>query len=78
MPRRKRHEKVSGYHIDRIERQARLMRIVLDEARLSLIPFKPHHDAIAEYNGATRRLLNILNDRPADWEEPHRGPMSGS
>lgn len=70
MPRRKRHEKIHAYHLNRIDRQACLLRLEIDQATLRLTPFRPHYDALSELNANLRRALNLLNDRPADWVQP--------
>ncbi len=78
MPRHKRSDRINDFHLTQIERQVALLRSVLDAATLSLTPFHPHYDAIAELETALRRVLNVLNDRPADWEEPYRVPFAGA
>lgn len=77
MPRRRRHEKISDYHLGQIERQVSLLEIELGNATLTLAPFCTHYNAIADLNGHLRAALNLLNDRPADYVRPHRAPMSG-
>ncbi|MBZ9999629.1 MULTISPECIES: hypothetical protein [unclassified Mesorhizobium] len=77
MPRRKRHETISSYHLGLVERQAWLLTKELREAQLALKPFTPHWEAIDQLHQDMRRALNLLNDRPADYERPHMAPMSG-
>lgn len=76
MARTKRHEKISGLDLRDIERQVGLLRIQLSHATLSLVPFRPHYDAISELNSDLTKALNLLNDRPADYQEPHHAPFS--
>lgn len=78
MPRYRRHDEISEYHRSRIERQAWLLTRELRDTQLSLKPFRQHWDAIDQLNRDINRALNLLNDRPADWERPHQAPMSGS
>jgi hypothetical protein len=52
------------------------LRVELQDAQLSLTPFREHYEAIAELHGHIRRALNVLNGRPAEFEEPHAAPMS--
>lgn len=70
MPRRKRHDRITPYHLGRIDRQAALLRQAIDEATLDLTPFEPHYDALYQLRDDLRRALNLLNDRPADWVPP--------
>ncbi|MGE0282723.1 MAG: hypothetical protein AB7P20_19220 [Rhizobiaceae bacterium] len=76
MPHRRRYDTINEYHLHRIERQALLLRIALADADLRLTPFRPHSDAIAVLRGDLAKAINLLNDRPADYEEPHHAPFS--
>lgn len=76
MARTKRRDKISEYHLHRIEDQLRALRSVTDDALLKLTPFKPHYDAIMALHKQIWRTKNIMNDRPEEYEEPHRAPMS--
>ncbi|MER8407796.1 hypothetical protein NKH16_24425 [Mesorhizobium sp. M1307] len=76
MPHRRRHEQISEYHIAKIERQAWLLTVELRDAQLSLKPFHEHWDVIDRLHGDIKRAINLLNGRPADYEEPHFAPMS--
>lgn len=76
MARAKRHDSISQYHLDLIDRKISLLEIELGAAQLSLKPFSPHYDAISSLKQDLRKALNLLNDRPADYEEPHAAPMS--
>jgi hypothetical protein len=49
----------------------------MQAAQLALKPFRAHWDAIDALHGDLRKAINLLNDRPADWERPHQSPMSG-
>lgn len=60
-----------------IDRQAWLLAKELSAAQLVLVPFSPHYDACSDLHRDIRRALNLLNDRPADYEPPHKAPMSG-
>ena len=64
MPRRKRHDQISEYHLQRIERQVSLLETAITDATLSLRLFCPHCQAL-ELRGNLRVALNVLNDRPA-------------
>lgn len=77
MSRPKRFEKILGFHLQQVERQSHLLEIRLGEAELNLRAFSPHYDAILAFRHDLRRLLNLLNDRPADYRERSRGPMTG-
>lgn len=76
MPRRKRYDKVNEYHLHRIERQVVLLRDALMDATLRLTPFREHYDAIIQLQTDLLTALNLLNDRPADYQEPHGGHMA--
>ena len=78
MPRRKRNEKISGLLLGQIEDHMRKMKVVLRQAAISLTPFQPHYDAITGLERDMAKALNLLNDRPADFEEPHHAPFSQS
>lgn len=73
MPRRKRYDKIHVHHLQQIERQVSLLRIALSQATLTLTPFRPHYDGSSKLQDDLRCALN---DRPADYREPHVAPMS--
>ena len=77
MPRRRRRDTITPYHLEKIERQANLLELAIREAQLDLAPFQPHYDALNALNDHIRRALNVLKGRPPDHVEPHRAPMSG-
>lgn len=77
MPRQKRHDKINSFHLAAIERQVSLLKICLTDAQRSLSPFEAHYNAISSLADQLKVMLNLLNDRPADYREPHRGAMSG-
>jgi hypothetical protein len=77
MARYNRRDDISEYHLSRIDRQMALLRIALDDAQLSLTPFKPHYDAITGFKDRMREATNLLMDRPIDYQRPHAAPMSG-
>ncbi|CAH2409358.1 hypothetical protein [Mesorhizobium escarrei] len=76
MPRYRRRETISEYHLAKIERQATLLQRELRDAQLALKPFREHWEAVDRLHGDLKRALNLLNGRPADWERPHAAPMS--
>lgn len=78
MARPKRTEKICALHLRRIEDQIGQLRLVTRGAMVSLAPFQPHYDAVQELNQDLTKALNLLNDRPADYEEPHHAPFSQS
>lgn len=78
MPRRRRHEDISESQLALIERQMFSLNRVLDEAQLSLKPFRPHYEAISGLKKQMREAVNLLMDRPIDYERPHAAPMSGA
>lgn len=77
MPRRRRRDDISQAHLLAIEAQMRSLDGALDAATLSLTPFRPHYDAIGVLKKQMREALNLLKDRPIDYERPHAAPMSG-
>lgn len=78
MARPKRPEKISGLLLGQIEEQIGQLRLLTRSAMVSLAPFRPHYDAIHNLNQDLTKALNLLNDRPADYEEPHHAPFSQS
>lgn len=76
MVRRHRSKTINIYDLGEIERQASLLESKLRAGQLSLQPTSPHYDAAQELCVALRTALNLLNDRPADWIEPHQAPFS--
>ncbi|UCI23666.1 hypothetical protein [Mesorhizobium sp. B2-8-5] len=77
MPRHRRHDDISQSHLLAIEQQMHSLNRVLDAATLSLTPFRPHYDAIGVLKKQMREAVNLLKDRPIDYERPHAAPMSG-
>ncbi|QPC90309.1 hypothetical protein [Mesorhizobium sp. INR15] len=77
MARTKRHERISEYHLALIDRAVFKLRVEMQAAQLALLPFRAHYDALDALHSHLRGALNLLNDRPAGYEEPHRAPMSG-
>ncbi|RWI14448.1 MAG: hypothetical protein EOQ92_28870 [Mesorhizobium sp.] len=71
-----RRRRISEYHLARIERQACLLKHELRDAQLALKPFVEHWEVIIQLHRDINRALNVLNGRPADYEEPHAAPMS--
>ncbi|MER8555128.1 hypothetical protein NKH37_23575 [Mesorhizobium sp. M1217] len=76
MPRYRRHEEISEFHLAKIEWQAWLLTVELRDAQLALKPFCAHWETIDQLHRDMRKALNLLNNRPADYEEPHFAPMS--
>lgn len=77
MPRQKRRTVISHVHRAAIERQAELLRLDLSDAQRSLTPFEGHYNAISDFEKHLTVMLNLLNNRPAEYTVPHRAPMSG-
>lgn len=77
MPRRRRYPEINAYHLQQIDRAAWLLGKELSAAQLILKPFCPHYEACSALQDDIQRALNLLNNRPADYEEPHRAPLSG-
>ncbi|MDX8499867.1 hypothetical protein RFM99_15720 [Mesorhizobium sp. VK4C] len=77
MPHRRRQQAISEFHLQQVERQAWQLRKELSAAQLSLKPFCAHYDACTFLQADIQRGLNLLNDRAADWEAPHRAPLTG-
>ena len=72
MPRRRRYDEISQYHLDQIDRRVGLLQIALTDASRRLTPFQPHYDAITDLDRALARALNLLNGRDAEYRPPHR------
>ena len=66
MPRKRKHDKVSEYHLEKIARRAVLLRIDLDAARNTLVPFNEHYNALVELRSATYRCEAFLRGLPPD------------
>jgi len=78
MARPKRTEKISGLLLGQIEDHVARLRLLTRSAMVSLAPFRPHYDAIHNLNQDLTKALNLLHDRPVDYEEPHHAPFSQS
>lgn len=76
MPRRRRCDKINGLDFAAIKERAGMLDLALANACLSLAPFEPHYDAILVARTHLVELINVLQDRPAEWREPHAAPMS--
>ena len=74
MPRRKRHDKISQHDLAQIDHQIGLLWIAMRNAQIGLTPFRAHYDALSELSDHLHAALNLLNDRPADYREPHGAP----
>ena len=66
MPRRKRHDNISEYHLQKLERQASLLETAITDATRSLTIFCPHGEALTHLRTNLRIAVNLLNDRPVD------------
>lgn len=77
MPRRKRSEALNAFHISEIERKSSSLEIALRQAQTKVRPFSPHYEATSAACDDLRKLVNLINDRPADYVEPRRGPGAG-
>ena len=77
MPRRRRHDDISEGHLWAIEQKMHSLDMALDAASLSLTPFRPHYDAIGVLKQQMREAMNLLRDRPIDYQRPHAAPISG-
>jgi len=72
MARTKRRDSISITTLERIERQAGLLRGEIGAAQAQITPFRPHYDALSELQQALVEVLNLLNDRPRDWRDLRR------
>jgi hypothetical protein len=77
MPRHRRRDDISEGHLWAIEQKMHSLDMALDAASLSLTPFRPHYDAIGVLKQQMREAVNLLRDRPVDYQRPHAAPMSG-
>jgi hypothetical protein len=68
MPRMRKHDKVSEYHVQQIARRAKLLRMELDAARNCVKPFNEHYNALLDLNQALIRCENILRGLPPDHD----------
>ena len=64
-------QEVSGYHAEKIERQADLLQIAITDASLGMSPFCPHGEALAKLRKDLRTAVNVLNNLPADYHRPN-------
>lgn len=72
MVRRSRRDEIDEYHLHKIDGAIAALRSATYHATLTLTPCKPHYDAILALNQQAARTLNVLNGRPADYEEWER------
>lgn len=77
MPRRRRYDEISEYHLGRIDRQIAMLSAVLSEASRSLTPFRSHYEAIRALNRDLARAVNLLNGRTADHQRAHQSLLQG-
>ena len=76
MARHKRYEKINGSDLREIEACADKPKAAGQRAMRNLAPSGPHYAAVLELNQQAVRTLNVLNDRPEEYEGPHHAPMS--
>jgi hypothetical protein len=72
MARAKRRDSIYTITLERIERQAGLLRGEISAAQAQLTPFKAHYDALSELQDALVEALNALHDRPREWRDLRR------
>ena len=68
MPRRKRHYEISEYPLQRIERQVSLLESAIADATLRVTLFCPHGEPLMQLRSNLRIAVNLLNNRPADYD----------
>lgn len=78
MPRTQRYDKINSQLLREIENLVVRLESRIGEGEAWLVPFNPQYNALGTLREDLRRALNLLNDRPADWERPHHAPMSQS
>lgn len=72
MARPKRHDSIGTLTLERIERQAGILRGEIGAAQAQLTPFKAHYDALSELQDALVEVINLLHDRPRGWRDLRR------
>lgn len=78
MPRRRKlHDKLPDFAVERLERQSELLNVEIRNSLGWLMISTPHHDALLAWMAATRRALNIINDRHPEARQVDGGPFSG-
>ena len=75
MPRRKRHDTIWEYDLQKIERQVSVLDRVAGDTFLRLSAFCPHGEALMQLRRNLHTAVNLLNNRPADYSR-HNGHMS--
>jgi hypothetical protein len=69
MARHKRYPNISISDLHEIEASAEKLKAAGRRAMTNLAPAGSHYAAVLELNQAAARTLNILNGRPADYED---------
>jgi hypothetical protein len=69
MARHKRYPEINGIDLRAIEERAEKLLAAGRVAMTNLVPSGPHYAAVLELNRAAVRALNVLNGRPADYED---------
>ena len=72
MARAKRRDSIYTTTLERLERQAGILRGEIGAAQAQLTPFRPHYDALSELQNALVEVLNLLHDRPREWRDYRR------
>lgn len=78
MPRRRKvHDELPGFAIDRLDRKAALLDVEILDALGWLNISTPHHTALLQWRADCRRVLNVLNGRPPNARPQDGGALSG-
>lgn len=72
MARAKRRDSIYTTTLERLERQAGILRGEIGAAQAQLTPFRPHYDALSELQESLAETLNALHDRPRGWRDLRR------
>lgn len=74
--RKRRFAKLHDPDREAIERAATMLQDAMRNAKMSLVAFNEHYTALHELGDAMRVALNIINDRPPDYEPPTVAPAA--
>lgn len=77
MPHKKTKEKIPEGQKGQFERAVSVFEIALRTAMMSVRPFSDDYKALSALGDSVRRTQNLLNDRPAEYVEPHQPALSG-
>lgn len=72
MARVRRRDSIYPMTLERLERQAGILRGEIGAAQAQLTPFKAHYDALSELLDVLVEVLNVLHDRPREWRDLRR------